>query len=107
VLDRAGHRKKIRAFPAWPAIQLLKLLELLHLSPLYRWVCETMPNDSFVSIDRIVTRLGFVPQYSNRDALARNYDWYVLNRKQFEGKSGVSHRVPWKHGILRFARYLF
>ena len=107
VLDRAGHGKKVIAFPAAPTIQLLKLLELLHLSPLYRWVYETMPNDSFVSIDRVVTRLGFVPRYSNREALLRSYDWYVANRKQFERKSGVSHRVPWTHGILRVARYLF
>jgi nucleoside-diphosphate-sugar epimerase len=107
VLDRAGHGKKIMRFPAWPAIQLLKLLEVLRVSPLYRWVYETMPNNSFVSIDRIVARLGFMPHYSNREALVRNYDWYVANRHQFEGKSGISHRVPWKHGILRFARYLF
>jgi nucleoside-diphosphate-sugar epimerase len=107
VLDRAGHGKKVKTFPAWLAIQVLKLLELSHLSPLYRWVYETMPNDSFVSIDRIVTRLGFVPQYSNREALVRNYDWYVASRKQLEGKSGVSHRVPWKHGVLQLARYLF
>jgi len=107
VLDRAGHGKKVRGFPAWPVIQMLRLLELWHLSPLYRWVYETMPNDSFVSIDRIATRLGFVPQYSNREALLRNYDWYVASCKQLEGKSGISHRVPWKHGVLRLARYLF
>jgi nucleoside-diphosphate-sugar epimerase len=107
VLDRAGHGKRVIGFPAWPAIQLLKLLKMLHVSPLYRWVYETMPMESFVSIDRIATRLGFLPQYSNSEALVRNYEWYVLNRNQFEGSSGVSHRVPWKHGILRFVRYLF
>jgi nucleoside-diphosphate-sugar epimerase len=107
VLDRAGYHKKIVSVPAWPAIQMLKLLECLGVSPLYQWVYDTMPNESFVSIDRIVTRLGFAPQHSNRDALVRNYDWYVANRAAFQGRSGVSHRVPWKHGVLRFVRYLF
>jgi nucleoside-diphosphate-sugar epimerase len=107
VLDRAGYGKKILRFPAWLAIPLLKLLEFLGVSPLYQWVYETMPNESFVSIDHIVTRLGFAPQYSNREALVRNYDWYVKNRTEFQGKSGISHRVPWKHGALRFVRHLF
>ena len=46
------------------------------LSPLYEWVYETAAKDSFVSIERIEPRLGFVPAYSNREALIRNYDWY-------------------------------
>ena len=107
VLERGGYHKRIVSVPAWPAIQALKLLEFLGVSPLYQWVYDTMPNESFVSIDRIVTRLGFAPQHSNRDALVRNYDWYVANRATFQGQSGVSHRVPWKHGVLRFVRYFF
>ena len=107
VLDRAGHGRKVVGFPAWPVIQLLKLLEFLHLSPLYQWVYETMPQDSFVSIDRITTRLGFAPQYSNRDALLRNYEWYLAKRATFQNRSGVSHRVPWKHGVLQLAQHFF
>jgi nucleoside-diphosphate-sugar epimerase len=107
VLDRAGHGKRIVALPARPAILILKLLELLHLSPLYRWVYETMPQDSFVAIDKIQRQLGFTPRYSNRDALLRNYAWYVANRAGLSGKSGVTHRVPWKRGVLNLARHFF
>jgi nucleoside-diphosphate-sugar epimerase len=107
VLDRAGHGKKVIGFPAWPATTLLSVLEVLGLSPLYPWIYETMAKDSFVSIDRIETCLGFTPQYSNSEALVRNYDWYVANRPQCQGKPGVSHRVPWNPGVLRFARFLF
>lgn len=107
VLDRAGHGKRIVSLPAGPAIWALRLLEGLHLSPLYRWIYETAVQDSFVSTDRIRERLDFVPRYSNRDALIRNYDWYVANRTRLAGATGVTHRVPWKRGALRLAQYFF
>jgi nucleoside-diphosphate-sugar epimerase len=107
VLDFAGHGKKIIAIPAWPAIQALRLLEAAHLSPLYRWVYETAGTDSFVSTERIEARLGFVPQFSNRDALLRNYRWYLAHRDEVRATTGVSHRVQWRQGILRLIKAFF
>jgi nucleoside-diphosphate-sugar epimerase len=107
VLDHAGHGKRIVGLPARSAIWLLWLLELLRLSPLYRWVYETAAKDSFVAIDRVEQRLGFTPMYSNRAALIRNYGWYVANRAAIGRSSGISHRAPWKQGVLRLAKALF
>jgi nucleoside-diphosphate-sugar epimerase len=107
VLKYAGHNKRIIGFPAKPLILLLRFLEALHLSPLYRWVYETAPMDSFVSIEKAEKLLGFSPKYSTKDALIRNYKWYLAHYLEFEGKSGVSHRVPWKQGILRFVSWFF
>ena len=107
VLDEAGYGKKIRGFPAAPMIWTLRFLELLHLSPLYKWVYETASKDSFVSIEKAERQLGFAPKYSNKDALIRNYRWYVANLDSFKGKTGVSHRVPWKQGILGLAKKFF
>ena len=107
VLDRAGHGKRIIPFPAKPVIFGLRLLEKLHLSPLYMWVYETACTDSFVSIDRAKAKLGYRPQYSNKQALVRNYDWYVAHLDQFKAQSGVSHRVPWKQGFLGVIKHLF
>ena len=107
VLNVAGFGKKIKGFPATPMIWTLRFLELLHLSPLYKWVYETASKDSFVSIDKAKQILGFQPIYSNKDALVRNYRWYLDNIQQFEHSSGVSHRVPWKQGILGFAKLFF
>jgi nucleoside-diphosphate-sugar epimerase len=107
VLDHAGHGRRITGFPARPVIWALKLLEWARLSPLYKWVYETAAKDSFVSIERIESRLGFAPEFSNRDALIRNYDWYVANRDKIGQTSGISHRVPWKPGILRLAKGFF
>lgn len=107
VLDRAGFGKKISGFPASPMIWILRLLELLHISPLYKWVYETASKDSFVSIEKAERMLGWKPKYSNKDALIRNYNWYLEHREDFKGQSGVSHRVPWKQGVLGFAKLFF
>jgi len=107
VLDSAGFGKKVRGFPAWPMIWILRLLEFFHLSPLYKWVYETASKDSFVSIEKAERVLGFKPQYSNKQALVRNYKWYLANIGAIEGRSGISHRVPWKQGILKLAKLFF
>lgn len=107
VLDYAGFGGKIRAFPAWPVIWALRILEFLKLSPLYKWVYETASKDSFVSIEKAEKKLGFSPKYSNKDALIRNYKWYLDNFEHFGNKSGISHRVPWRQGILKFFKWFF
>ncbi len=107
VLDAAGFGKTIRTFPAAPMIWTLRFLELFKLSPLYKWVYETASKDSFVSIDKAQRILGYKPRYSNKQALVRNYQWYVDNLEHFESASGVSHRVPWSQGILKLAKWFF
>jgi nucleoside-diphosphate-sugar epimerase len=107
VLDHAGHGKKVKGFPAAPLIWTLRILEKLGISPLYKWVYETASKDSFVSIEKAQRILGYKPQYSNQDALVRNFEWYLAHVDEFSGASGVSHRVPWKQGILGLAKKFF
>ncbi len=107
VLDFAGFGKKITGLPAEPAIMVLRVLESMNLSPLYKWVYETASKDSFVSIERAEEKLGYAPKFSNKDALLRNYQWYLDNLVNFEKQSGVSHRVPWSQGILKVAKLVF
>lgn len=107
VLDYAGFGKRIVPLPAAPVIWTLRILERLHLSPLYRWVYETVTEDSFVSIEKAERILGYRPQYSNQQALIRNYQWYIDHLAEFQGQTGVSHRVPWKQGVLGIAKLFF
>ncbi len=107
VLDEAGFGKKIVGFPAGPVIAALKVLEALKLSPLYKWIYETACEESFVSIEKAQTVLGFDPLHSNKDALVRNYRWYLENMDTFQDRSGISHRVPWKQGALKIAKMFF
>lgn len=107
VLDYAGYNKKIKGLPEKPIILTLRFLEMLKLSPLYKWVYETASKDSFVSIEKAEKVLGYNPKFSNKDALIRNYKWYVEHIDEFKDKSGISHRVPWKQGILHVAKVFF
>ena len=68
---------------------------------------ETAATDSFVDVTKAQGQLGWDPEYSNQDALVRNYVWYIENLASFEGSSGVSHRVPWSQGILKLAKVFF
>jgi nucleoside-diphosphate-sugar epimerase len=107
VLDTAGFGKKIRPLPEAPALIALRVMWALKISPLYGWVFETASKDSFVSIEKAEKVLGYKPKYSNKDALIRNYRWYLDNMSKFEGQSGVSHRVPWNQGVLKLAKAFF
>ncbi len=107
VLDEAGFGKRIIPLPERPVIMVLRILEKLRLSPLYKWIYETVGKESFVSIEKAEQQLGFTPKYSNRDALIRNYRWYLENAERLSAASGVSHRVPWSQGVLKIAKRFF
>ncbi len=107
VLDAAGFGRRILGLPARPVIWTLRLLERLKLSPLYKWVYETACEDSYVSIEKAERQLGFQPRFSNREALLRNYAWYLENVPCFAEARGISHRVPWSQGILGFVKLFF
>lgn len=107
VLEEAGYGKKIITFPAGPVIAILKILESLKLSPLYPWIYETASKDSFVSIEKAKEILKFNPQYSNQDALRRNYRWYLDNKDSFSSQEGFTHRMPWKQKVLKLVKFFF
>lgn len=107
VLDAAGFGRRIIPLPEAPARLALRVLEKLKLSPIYPWIYDTVGKESYVSIERAEQRLGFRPKYSNKDALLRNYRWYLDHRDSLRGARGVSHRVPWSSGILRWLKPLF
>jgi nucleoside-diphosphate-sugar epimerase len=108
VLDEAGYGKKIFGLPAKPAIWLLRILEIFGVSPLYKWVYETAAEDSFVSIEKAEKTFSYKPKYSNKQALLRNYKWYLENKHKFaESAGGVTHRVPWKQGVLSLTKWFF
>ena len=107
VLDCAGYGKKIKGFPEWLMITALRILEFFHLSPIYKWIYETVSKDSYVSIEKACKNLDFKPMYSNKEALIRNYQWYLANSSSIGKETGISHRVPWKQGILRLLKIFF
>jgi len=93
--------------PAEPVIWGLRALEFFHLSPLYKWIYETLTKT--VSCRSRRPRRGSAgnPRFSNADALLRNYEWYLANRHLLGNQSGVSHRVPWSQGALKILKAFF
>ncbi|MDO9086830.1 MAG: NAD-dependent epimerase/dehydratase family protein [Anaerolineaceae bacterium] len=109
VLDEAGFNKKIIPFPAGPVVLALRILETLKLSPLYPWIYETASKDSFVSVEKAQQKLAYQPQYSNQQAMIRNYHWYLQNRDRLQAEpgTGVTHRLPWKQKALKWVKVFF
>lgn len=107
VLDEAGFNKRIICFPTAPVVLALRILEKLKLSPLYPWIYETASRDSFVSIEKAQRILAYHPQFSNQDAMLRNYRWYLQNKERLSTGGGVTHRVPWKQRALKLAKIFF
>ncbi|MEI7641071.1 MAG: NAD(P)-dependent oxidoreductase [bacterium] len=95
-----GARSKVMTTPAWFIIFWLEIFWMLRLSPLYKWVYGTAHKDSFVSTDKAEKQLGWIPRFTEAQALTRAYNWYMLHKAEVAGASGVTHRVAWKQGIL-------
>jgi nucleoside-diphosphate-sugar epimerase len=108
VLDEAGHGKRVIGLPARPALAVLRLLERTKLSPVYGRLLSKLLADSYVSTDRVRERLGFVPRYSNRDAILRTFAWWRSERTagRLTGR-GRTSRDPWRQGALAAAKILF
>ncbi len=100
--DYAGNGARVMGTPAWIVKPALALFEAIGVSPLYKWVYGTADTDSFVSVDKIKEVLGWQAQYSNSEALIRSYQWYLDNKTESDGEMGITHRVAWDQGILKF-----
>jgi len=106
MFKHADSKSRVLKTPAKLIKGTLLVLEKLRLSPLYAWVYATADTDSFVSIAKIEKHLGWKPKYSNAQTLIRTYDWYRKHYQEYEEKTGITHRVAWKQGALKIARWI-
>lgn len=100
--EYAGTGARVMPTPAALVKPVLRFFEILNVSPLYKWIYGTADTDSFVSIEKAQTQLGWNPQYSNSQALIRSYKWYLENKHTIQQGTGVTHRIAWKQGVLSF-----
>lgn len=109
VLDAAGHGKRVVSVPAAPAVLALDVLSRLRLSPVYGRLVHKLRADSYVSIDKVQSVLGWTPRHSNRDAVLGTYRWWQENRAtaRTPGTTGRTSRDPWKQGALGLAKAFF
>jgi len=100
--EYAGTGARVMSTPASLIKPLLRFFEILNVSPLYKWIYGTADTDSFVSIEKAEKQLGWIPKYSNSEALIRSYKWYLENKHTIQQGTGVTHRIAWKQGVLAF-----
>lgn len=100
--EYAGTGARVMSTPAKVIKPMLRFFEILKVSPLYKWIYGTADTDSFVSIEKAEKELGWIPKYSNSEALIRSYQWYLDNKHKIQQGTGVTHRIAWKQGILSF-----
>jgi nucleoside-diphosphate-sugar epimerase len=105
LIQHAGSRSTLTPLPVRPARALLRTLDLARLSPLDEWHYRTADRDCFVDVSVAERRLGWVPRYSNRESLARAYDWVVSARPAERGV-GSTHRALWNEKALALLRRL-
>lgn len=102
LINHAHSKSKIIGLPVAPSQLALMMLEKLHLSPIVAWHYKTFPVNSYVSIEKAKTKLGFKPTKSNTEILIESYDWYKKHRMEFLGKVGKTHRTIWNFKIVEF-----
>jgi nucleoside-diphosphate-sugar epimerase len=102
--NAAGTRSCVLKTPALPIKLVLRVLELMGLSPLYKWVYGTADKESYVSVEKIKSQLGWQPKKSNAETLVDTYLWYVSEYQEYRGGLGVTHKVAWDQGALSLAR---
>lgn len=107
LIDHAGTSARIRPMPGFLGRGALRAIELAGLAPLAEWHhCIAGDRDSVIDIGRARAELGWEPQFSNAEALASAYDWYVATAAN--NRSGITtHPVPTTHRALRKAANVF
>ena len=103
LIDHARSSSTLTPLPAPPTRAVLRTLDLAGLSPLSQWHYRTADRDCFVDVRAAERALGWSPRFSNHEALARAYDWYLAQQRR-EPKPGRTHRAPWSEKALALLR---
>ena len=86
----------------WLVQPVLRGLELAKLSPLVEWHYKTANQDSFVDCSHAEEVLDWRAEKSNAQTLIETYDWYMEHYAEYLDKVGLTHRVAWDQGVLKW-----
>jgi nucleoside-diphosphate-sugar epimerase len=97
----AGTGSKVRSLPAGAAALGMRAAAGLHLAPFapYHWLMYS--KSLWFDIQHVRDALDWQPKYSNAEALADSYDWFLLNRASTADEGRSHHRTIAKQGALK------
>lgn len=104
LVRHAGSASRVTPLPAAPARAALAALARTGLSPLSAWHYRSADRDIVLDVGKAQRLLGWAPRRSNAEALARAYDWYVLEGAG--AAAGTTHRSAWGERALALVRRL-
>lgn len=103
LIEHAGTSARLRPLPGFVGRSALRAIEVAGLAPLGEWHhCVAGDRDSVIDISRARDELGWTPRFSNEEALASAFDWYLAGSTA-RGPGITTHPVPAAHRVLRKA----
>jgi len=107
LVQAAGTKSTVRAFPRWVAIGAMRGLAGLRLSPVVPYQFLLYGSDIYFDVTRVKQDLGWTSEYSNVDMLVESYRWYVshLTEAYGDGERSVQ-RAPMRLGAIGLLKYL-
>jgi hypothetical protein len=102
LIAHAGSESVVTGVPVRPTRVALAALAALRLSPLGAWHRASAAHDVVLDLARAHELLGWVPEVTGAEALARAYDWFIgVGATQ---AVGGTHTVRWREGALALLR---
>ena len=104
LIRRANSGARLSPQAPWLVQPILRVLEVAKLSPLVEWHYKTANMDSFVDCSHAERVLGWRAEKSNAQTLIETYDWYMEHYEEYLDKVGLTHRVAWDQGALKWLK---
>jgi nucleoside-diphosphate-sugar epimerase len=107
VIDKAHSGARIASLPRTLTLAAMRLAHALKISPLGPYQYRMIAEDFVFDTSHIKQQLQWRPTLSNAEMLWRAYNYYHRNRREIEGRTGVSaHRQAAKMGVIRLLKWV-
>jgi len=98
---------RVAFLPKWLTLWGMKIAHKLKISPLGPYQYNMIAGSFVFDTTRIKEKLGWKPTVKNEDMLYKAYEYYRENRKEIEGRKGVSaHKQAAKMGVIRVLKWM-
>jgi nucleoside-diphosphate-sugar epimerase len=108
LIRHAGSNSKLRSVPKGLAKFGMNVTSSIGLSPLAAYHALMYGESLYFDLSKARRELGFEPKYTQDQAMAESYDWYVANRSDILSGSfdRSAHQSALRLGLLRLLPYL-